>query len=131
MSAPALDRMDLEMDLRSAITNRDSPPLPAELRLERDASWSRALIRWQHGSAPAPARRLHRLPRRRANRALRAWGTICRRAGQIEFPRQPALGMSVKLRPSVPESQARGEITDALTMAARPGLLKLEITESV
>jgi len=23
MSAPALDRMDLEMDLRSAITNRD------------------------------------------------------------------------------------------------------------
>ena len=50
MSAPALDRMDLEMDLRSAIANRDFrlhyQPI---LRLETGRIVEvEALIRWQH-----------------------------------------------------------------------------------
>ena len=141
MSAPALDRMDLEMDLRSAITNRDFrlhyQPI---LRLETGRIVEvEALIRWQHEKRGLlqPDAFIGLTEETGLIVPIGQWvlTEACRqaRAWQIEFPRMPALGMSVNLsakqfqNPKLVE-----EITDALTMSGLdPACLKLEITESV
>jgi diguanylate cyclase (GGDEF)-like protein len=141
MSAPALDRMDLEMDLRSAITNRDFrlhyQPI---LRLETGRIVEvEALIRWQHEKRGLlqPDAFIGLTEETGLIVPIGQWvlTEACRqaRAWQIEFPRTPALGMSVNLsakqfqNPKLVE-----EITDALTMSGLdPACLKLEITESV
>jgi len=141
MSAPALDRMDLEMDLRSAITNRDFrlhyQPI---LRLETGRIVEvEALIRWQHEKRGLlqPDAFIGLTEETGLIVPIGQWvlTEACRqaRAWQIEFPRTPALGMSVNLsakqfqNPKLVE-----EITDALTMSGlEPACLKLEITESV
>jgi diguanylate cyclase (GGDEF)-like protein len=141
MSAPALDRMDLEMDLRSAITNRDFrlhyQPI---LRLETGRIVEvEALIRWQHEKRGLlqPDAFIGLTEETGLIVPIGQWvlTEACRqaRAWQIEFPRAPALGMSVNLsakqfqNPKLVE-----EITDALTMSGLdPACLKLEITESV
>jgi len=141
MSAPALDRMDLEMDLRSAITNRDFrlhyQPI---LRLETGRIVEvEALIRWQHEKRGLlqPDAFIGLTEETGLIVPIGQWvlTEACRqaRAWQIEYPRTPALGMSVNLsakqfqNPKLVE-----EITDALTMSGlEPACLKLEITESV
>jgi diguanylate cyclase (GGDEF)-like protein len=141
MSAPALDRMDLEMDLRSAIANRDFrlhyQPI---LRLETGRIVEvEALIRWQHEKRGLlqPDAFIGLTEETGLIVPIGQWvlTEACRqaRAWQIEFPRAPALGMSVNLsakqfqNPKLVE-----EITDALTMSGLdPACLKLEITESV
>jgi diguanylate cyclase (GGDEF)-like protein len=141
MSAPALDRMDLEMDLRSAITNRDFrlhyQPI---LRLDTGRIVEvEALIRWQHEKRGLlqPDAFIGLTEETGLIVPIGQWvlTEACRqaRAWQIEFPRTPALGMSVNLsakqfqNPKLVE-----EITDALTMSGLdPACLKLEITESV
>jgi diguanylate cyclase (GGDEF)-like protein len=141
MSAPALDRMDLEMDLRSAITNRDFrlhyQPI---LRLDTGRIVEvEALIRWQHEKRGLlqPDAFIGLTEETGLIVPIGQWvlTEACRQARtwQIEFPRSPALGMSVNLsakqfqNPKLVE-----EITDALTMSGLdPACLKLEITESV
>jgi diguanylate cyclase (GGDEF)-like protein len=141
MSAPALDRMDLEMDLRSAITNRDFrlhyQPI---LRLDTGRIVEvEALIRWQHEKRGLlqPDAFIGLTEETGLIVPIGQWvlTEACRQARtwQIEFPRNPALGMSVNLsakqfqNPKLVE-----EITDALTMSGLdPACLKLEITESV
>jgi len=141
MSAPALDRMDLEMDLRSAITNRDFrlhyQPI---LRLDTGRIVEvEALIRWQHAKRGLlqPDSFIGLTEETGLIVPIGQWvlTEACRQARtwQIEFPRSPALGMSVNLsakqfqNPKLVE-----EITDALTMSGLdPACLKLEITESV
>src|SRR6266508_3850727 len=141
MSAPALDRMDLEMDLRSAITNRDFrlhyQPI---LRLDTGRIVEvEALIRWQHEKRGLlqPDAFIGLTEETGLIVPIGQWvlTEACRQARtwQIEFPRSPALGVSVNLsakqfqNPKLVE-----EVTDALTMSGLdPACLKLEITESV
>ena len=131
----------MEMDLRSAITNRDFrlhyQPI---LRLETGRIVEvEALIRWQHEKRGLlqPDAFIGLTEETGLIVPIGQWvlTEACRqaRAWQIEFPRTPALGMSVNLsakqfqNPKLVE-----EITDALTMSGLdPACLKLEITESV
>ena len=140
MSAPALDRMDLEMDLHSAISHHEfrlhyQPILRFDTGRITEVE---ALIRWQH-----PKRGLLQPDSfiglteetglivpigqwvlREACRQARVW--------QLEFPSTPPLVMSVNLsakqfqNPKLVE-----EITQALDESGlAASCLKLEITES-
>ena len=141
MSAPALDRMDLEMDLRAAISRQ-------EFRLHYQPIFRldtgriaevEALIRWQHEKRGLlqPDAFIGLTEETGLIVPIGQWVLIeaCRqaRAWQIEFPRNPPLVMSVNLsakqfqNPKLVE-----EITDALNLSGlEPACLKLEITESV
>src|SRR6266545_3501645 len=141
MSAPALDRMDLEMDLRAAISHHEFrlhyQPI---LRLDTGRITEvEALIRWQHEKRGllqpdsfiglteetgliVP---IGQWVLREACRQARAW--------QREFPSIPPLVMSVNLsakqfqHPTLVQ-----EISEALAESGLDaGSLKLEITESV
>ena len=141
MSAPALDRMDLEMDLRSAITNRDFrlhyQPI---LRLDTGRITEvEALIRWQHEKRGLlqPDAFIGLTEETGLIVPIGQWvlTEACRQARvwQIEFPRNPPLVMSVNLSAKQFQNpRLVEEITDALTMSGlEPACLKLEITESV
>jgi len=141
MSAPALDRMDLEMDLRAAIARQ-------EFRLHYQPIFRldtgriaevEALIRWQHEKRGLlqPDAFIGLTEETGLIVPIGQWvlSEACRqaRAWQIEFPRNPPLVMSVNLsakqfqNPKLVE-----EITDALNLSGlEPACLKLEITESV
>jgi len=141
MSAPALDRMDLEMDLRAAIARQEFrlhyQPI---FRLDTGrVSEVEALIRWQHEKRGLlqPDAFIGLTEETGLIVPIGQWvlSEACRqaRAWQIEFPRNPPLVMSVNLsakqfqNPKLVE-----EITDALNLSGlEPACLKLEITESV
>ncbi len=141
MSAPALDRMDLEMDLRSAITRHEFrlhyQPI---FRLDTGKITEvEALIRWQHEKRGLlqPDAFIGLTEETGLIVPIGQWvlAEACRqaRAWQIDYPRTPALVMSVNL--SAKQFQNPNlvtEVTDAINMSGLdPGCLKLEITESV
>jgi diguanylate cyclase (GGDEF)-like protein len=141
MSAPALDRMDLEMDLRSAISRHEFrlhyQPI---LRLDTgQITEVEALIRWQHEKRGLlqPDAFIGLTEETGLIVPIGQWvlGEACRqaRAWQIEFPRTPPLIMSVNLSAKqFQHPRLVEEITEVLsTTGLEPGCLKLEITESV
>ena len=141
MSAPALDRMDLEMDLRSAISRHDFrlhyQPI---LRLDTGRITEvEALIRWQHEKRGLlqPDAFIGLTEETGLIVPIGQWvlSEACRQARvwQLEFPSDPPLVMSVNLsakqfqNPNLVE-----EVTQALTESGLDAAsLKLEITESV
>jgi len=141
MSAPALDRMDLEMDLRTAISRQEFrlhyQPI---LRLDTgQITGVEALIRWQHEKRGLlqPDAFIGLTEETGLIIPIGRWvlGEACRQARewQIEFPRSPQLVMSVNLSAKQFQNpRLVEEITDALaTSGLEAGCLKLEITESV
>jgi EAL domain-containing protein (putative c-di-GMP-specific phosphodiesterase class I) len=141
MSAPALDRMDLEMDLRSAISRHEFrlhyQPI---LRLDTgQITEVEALIRWQHEKRGLlqPDAFIGLTEETGLIVPIGQWvlGEACRqaRAWQIEFPRTPPLVMSVNLSAKqFQHPRLVEEITDVLAASGlEAGCLKLEITESV
>jgi diguanylate cyclase (GGDEF)-like protein len=140
MSAPALDRMDLEMDLRSAISRHEFrlhyQPI---LRLDTGKITEvEALIRWQHEKRGLlqPDEFIGLTEETGLIVPIGQWvlSEACKqaRAWQVEYPTTPALVMSVNLsakqfqNPKLVE-----EITQALDESGlAPSCLKLEITES-
>ena len=140
MSAPALDRMDLEMDLRSAISRHEFrlhyQPI---LRLDTGKITEvEALIRWQHEKRGLlqPDEFIGLTEETGLIVPIGQWvlSEACKqaRAWQLEYPTTPALVMSVNLsakqfqNPKLVE-----EITQALDESGlAPSCLKLEITES-
>jgi diguanylate cyclase (GGDEF)-like protein len=141
MSAPALDRMDLEMDLRSAMSRHEFrlhyQPI---LRLDTGRITEvEALIRWQHANRGLlqPDSFIGLTEETGLIVPIGQWVLIeaCRQARvwQLEFPSTPPLVMSVNLsakqfqNPSLVQ-----EVTQALTESGLDAAsLKLEITESV
>ena len=141
MSASALDRMDLEMDLRSAISRHEFrlhyQPI---LRLDTGRITEvEALIRWQHAKRGLlqPDSFIGLTEETGLIVPIGQWvlTEACRQARvwQLEFPSTPPLVMSVNL--SAKQFQHPGlveEITRALTESGLDAAsLKLEITESV
>jgi len=140
MSAPALDRMDLEMDLRSAISRHEFrlhyQPI---LRLDTGKITEvEALIRWQHEKRGLlqPDEFIGLTEETGLIVPIGQWvlSEACRQARvwQIEYPTTPPLVMSVNLsakqfqNPKLVE-----EITQALDESGlAASCLKLEITES-
>jgi len=140
MSAPALDRMDLEMDLRSAISRHEFrlhyQPI---LRLDTGKITEvEALIRWQHEKRGLlqPDEFIGLIEETGLIVPIGQWvlSEACRQARvwQIEYPTTPPLVMSVNLsakqfqNPKLVE-----EITQALDESGlAASCLKLEITES-
>jgi EAL domain-containing protein (putative c-di-GMP-specific phosphodiesterase class I) len=141
MSAPALDRMDLEMDLRSAISRHEFrlhyQPI---LRLDTGRITEvEALIRWQHEKRGLlqPDSFIGLTEETGLIVPIGQWvlTEACRQARvwQLEFPSTPPLVMSVNLsakqfqHPSLVQ-----EVNQALTESGLDAAsLKLEITESV
>jgi diguanylate cyclase (GGDEF)-like protein len=141
MSAPALDRMDLEMDLRTAISRHEFrlhyQPI---LRLDTGRITEvEALIRWQHAKRGLlqPDSFIGLTEETGLIVPIGQWvlTEACRQARvwQLEFPSTPPLVMSVNLsakqfqNPSLVQ-----EVTQALTESGLDASsLKLEITESV
>ena len=141
MSAPALDRMDLEMDLRSAISHHEFrlhyQPI---LRLDTGRITEvEALIRWQHAKRGLlqPDSFIGLTEETGLIVPIGQWvlKEACRQARvwQLEFPSTPPLVMSVNLsakqfqHPTLVQ-----EISEALEESGLDaGSLKLEITESV
>jgi diguanylate cyclase (GGDEF)-like protein len=141
MSAPALDRMDLEMDLRAAISRQEFrlhyQPI---FRLDTgQITGVEALIRWQHEKRGLlqPDAFIGLTEETGLIIPIGRWvlGEACRQARewQTEFPRSPQLVMSVNLSAKQFQNpRLVEEITDALaTSGLEAGSLKLEITESV
>ncbi|HUO62319.1 MAG TPA: EAL domain-containing protein [Terriglobales bacterium] len=141
MSAPALDRMDLEMDLRTAISRQEFrlhyQPI---FRLDTgQITGVEALIRWQHEKRGLlqPDAFIGLTEETGLIIPIGRWvlGEACRQARewQTEFPRSPQLVMSVNLSAKQFQNpRLVEEITDALaTSGLEAGSLKLEITESV
>jgi diguanylate cyclase (GGDEF)-like protein len=140
MSAPALDRMDLEMDLRSAISRHEFrlhyQPI---LRLDTGKITEvEALIRWQHEKRGLlqPDEFIGLTEETGLIVPIGQWvlSEACKQARiwQIEYPTTPPLVMSVNLsakqfqNPKLVE-----EITQALDESGlAASCLKLEITES-
>ena len=140
MSAPALDRMDLEMDLRSAISRHEFrlhyQPI---LRLDTGRITEvEALIRWQHEKRGLlqPDEFIGLTEETGLIVPIGQWvlSEACKQARvwQVEYPTTPPLVMSVNLsakqfqNPKLVE-----EITQALDESGlAPSCLKLEITES-
>jgi diguanylate cyclase (GGDEF)-like protein len=140
MSAPALDRMDLEMDLRSAISRHEFrlhyQPI---LRLDTGRITEvEALIRWQHEKRGLlqPDEFIGLTEETGLIVPIGQWvlSVACKqaRAWQLEFPTELPLVMSVNLsakqfqNPKLVE-----EIREALGESGlAPSCLKLEITES-
>jgi diguanylate cyclase (GGDEF)-like protein len=140
MSAPALDRMDLEMDLRSAISRHEFrlhyQPI---LRLDTGRITEvEALIRWQHEKRGLlqPDEFIGLTEETGLIVPIGQWvlREACKQARiwQVEYPTTPPLVMSVNLsakqfqNPKLVE-----EITQALDESGlAPSCLKLEITES-
>ena len=140
MSAPALDRMDLEMDLRSAISRHEFrlhyQPI---LRLDTGKITEvEALIRWQHEKRGLlqPDEFIGLTEETGLIVPIGQWvlSEACKQARvwQVEYPTTPPLVMSVNLsakqfqNPKLVE-----EITQALDESGlAPSCLKLEITES-
>ena len=141
MSAPALDRMDLEMDLRSAISRQEfrlhyQPILRMDTGRITEVE---ALIRWQHAKRGLlqPDSFIGLTEETGLIVPIGQWvlREACRQARewQLEFPSIPPLVMSVNLsakqfqNPSLVQ-----EISQALEESGlAAGSLKLEITESV
>jgi diguanylate cyclase (GGDEF)-like protein len=141
MSAPALDRMDLEMDLRSAISRQEFrlhyQPI---LRLDTGKITEvEALIRWQHEKRGLlqPDAFIGLTEETGLIVPIGRWvlSEACRqaRAWQLEFPSNPPLVMSVNL--SAKQFQHPTLVQEIGKALAETGLdaasLKLEITESV
>ena len=140
MSAPALDRMDLEMDLRSAISRHEFrlhyQPI---LRLDTGKiAEVEALIRWQHEKRGLlqPDEFIGLTEETGLIVPIGQWvlSEACKQARvwQLEYPTTPPLVMSVNLsakqfqNPKLVE-----EITQALDESGlAASCLKLEITES-
>ena len=140
MSAPALDRMDLEMDLRSAISRHEFrlhyQPI---LRLDTGKITEvEALIRWQHEKRGLlqPDEFIGLTEETGLIVPIGQWvlSEACKQARvwQVEYPTTPPLVMSVNLsakqfqNPKLVE-----EITQALDESGlAASCLKLEITES-
>ena len=141
MSASALDRLDLEMDLRSAISRHEFrlhyQPI---LRLDTGRITEvEALIRWQHAKRGLlqPDSFIGLTEETGLIVPIGQWvlTEACRQARvwQLEFPSSPPLVMSVNL--SAKQFQNPNlvqEVTQALTESGLDAAsLKLEITESV
>ena len=141
MSAPALDRMALEMDLRTAISRHEfrlhyQPILQLDTGRITEVE---ALIRWQHEKRGLlqPDAFIGLTEETGLIVPIGQWvlSEACRQARvwQLEFPSDPPLVMSVNLsakqfqNPSLVQ-----EVTQALTESGLDAAsLKLEITESV
>jgi diguanylate cyclase (GGDEF)-like protein len=141
MSAPALDRMDLEMDLRSAISRHEFrlhyQPI---LRLDTGRITEvEALIRWQHEKRGLlqPDAFIGLTEETGLIVPIGQWvlSEACRQARvwQLQFPSNPPLVMSVNLSAKqFQHPQLVDEVTEALVESGiEPSSLKLEITESV
>ncbi|MDO8478900.1 MAG: EAL domain-containing protein [Candidatus Rokubacteria bacterium] len=141
MSAPALDRMDLEMDLRTAISRHEFrlhyQPI---LRLDTGRITEvEALIRWQHAKRGLlqPDAFIGLTEETGLIVPIGQWvlSEACRQARvwQLEFPSDPPLVMSVNLSAKqFQHPQLVDEITQALMESGlEASSLKLEITESV
>jgi len=141
MSAPALDRMDLEIGLRSAISRHEFrlhyQPI---LRLDTGRITEvEALIRWQHEMRGLlqPDAFIGLTEEIGLIVPIGQWvlGEACRQARvwQLEFPSDPPLIMSVNLSAKqFQHPQLVDEITQALTESGlEASSLKLDITESV
>jgi len=141
MSASALDRMDLEMDLRSAISRHEFrlhyQPI---LRLDTGRITEvEALIRWQHAKRGLlqPDSFIGLTEETGLIVPIGQWvlTEACRQARvwQLEFPSTPPLVMSVNL--SAKQFQNPSLVPEVAQALAESGLdaasLKLEITESV
>lgn len=141
MSALALDRMDLEMDLRSAISRHEFrlhyQPI---LRLDTGRiAEVEALIRWQHAKRGLlqPDSFIGLTEETGLIVPIGQWvlAEACRQARlwQLEFPSTPPLVMSVNL--SAKQFQHPSLVQEVTQALAESGLdaasLKLEITESV
>jgi len=141
MSAPALDRMDLEMDLRSAISHHEFrlhyQPI---LRLDTGRITEvEALIRWQHAKRGLlqPDSFIGLTEETGLIVPIGQWvlKEACRQARvwQLEFPSTPPLVMSVNL--SAKQFQHPTLVQEISQVLEESGLdagsLKLEITESV
>jgi diguanylate cyclase (GGDEF)-like protein len=141
MSAPAMDRMDLEMDLRSAISRHEFrlhyQPI---LRLDTGRITEvEALIRWQHEKRGLlqPESFIGLIEETGLIVPIGQWvlNEACRqaRAWQLEFPSTPPLVMSVNL--SAKQLQHPTLVQEIRQALSESGLdascLKLEITESV
>ena len=141
MSAPALDRMDLEMDLRSAISRQEfrlhyQPILRMDTGRITEVE---ALIRWQHAKRGLlqPDSFIGLTEETGLIVPIGQWvlREACRQARewQLEFPSIPPLVMSVNL--SAKQFQNPNLVQEINQALAESGLaagsLKLEITESV
>jgi diguanylate cyclase (GGDEF)-like protein len=141
MSAPALDRMDLEMDLRSAISRQEfrlhyQPILRMDTGRITEVE---ALIRWQHAKRGLlqPDSFIGLTEETGLIVPIGQWvlREACRQARewQLEFPSIPPLVMSVNL--SAKQFQNPNLVREISQALAESGLaagsLKLEITESV
>ncbi|HEX9126408.1 MAG TPA: EAL domain-containing protein [Methylomirabilota bacterium] len=141
MSAPALDRMDLEMDLRSAISRQEfrlhyQPILRMDTGRITEVE---ALIRWQHAKRGLlqPDSFIGLTEETGLIVPIGQWvlREACRQARewQLEFPSIPPLVMSVNL--SAKQFQNPNLVQEISQALAESGLaagsLKLEITESV
>ncbi len=140
MGAPALDRMDLEMDLRSAISRHEFrlhyQPI---LRLDTGKiAEVEALIRWQHDKRGLlqPDDFIGLTEETGLIVPIGQWvlAEACKQARtwQTEYPSSPPLVMSVNLSAKqFQHPQLVEEITQALRETGlAPSCLKLEITES-
>ncbi len=140
MSAPALDRMDLEMDLRSAISRHEFrlhyQPI---LRLDTGKITEvEALIRWQHEKRGLlqPDEFIGLTEETGLIVPIGQWvlSEACKQARtwQLEYPTTPPLVMSVNLSAKQFQNpKLIEEIREALDESGlAPSCLKLEITET-
>jgi diguanylate cyclase (GGDEF)-like protein len=140
MGAPALDRMDLEMDLRSAISRQEfrlhyQPILQLDTGKITEVE---ALIRWQHEKRGLlqPDDFIGLTEETGLIVPIGQWvlAEACKQARiwQTEYPSSPSLVMSVNLSA---KQFLHPLLVDEITQALRetglaPSCLKLEITES-